>query len=209
MPEPSPRHFYDRVARAVGAADGLPIDPDLDPDDPAEPSVAHRPLAHLHRAHPAALAAIATGGFLGAWGRYELGLAWPQRAGTFPTTTFVINTSGAFLLGLVFTALAERFATRRRGRAIRLFACVGVLGAWTTMSTLAVEADTLVRRGSVALAALYLGATVGAGLAAVTAGMALGRRHSRPRRAPSDLDTDPTADPTTVVDGRATTESRP
>src|SRR5437870_9182921 len=74
----------------------LPVDPDLAPDDPAEPSVLHHPIPHVHRAREHdVLAAIAAGGFLGALGRYEVGLAWPTPAGHVPWATFAINISYA------------------------------------------------------------------------------------------------------------------
>jgi fluoride exporter len=126
------------------------------------------------------LLVIAAGGFLGALARYEVELAWPTRAGGFPSSTFVINTSGAFLLGLLFTVTVERDRVRTATwRYVRLFGCGGVFGAWTTMSTIAVESDTLVRGGFPAVAALYLGATVVAGLAAAVVGGGLGRLHRR------------------------------
>jgi len=117
---------------------------------------------------------------VGALGRYELGLAWPVLPGHFPASTFVINTSGAFLLGLVLTVSVERDRARATTwRYVRLFACVGVLGAWTTMSTVAVETDALVRSGTAGTAAAYLAATVAAGIAAATVGTATGRLRRR------------------------------
>jgi len=170
-----------RLAHLVGADDHLPIDPDLDPDDPGEPSRTHTP-AHRTRArrlHPATLVAIGAGGFLGAWGRYELTLAWPSTPHGFPTATFVINTSGAFLLGLILTALVEHLRVPRLREHLRHFACVGVLGSWTTMSALATDTDALVRDGHAWTAAAYLGATMAAGLVAVSAGIAFGRLGTR------------------------------
>jgi CrcB protein len=126
------------------------------------------------------LGAIAAGGFLGALARYEVELTWPARAGGFPWSTFVINTSGAFLLGLLLTITIERDGDHTElWRYLRLFACVGGLGAWTTMSTIAVESDTLVRGGFPAVAALYLAATVLAGLGAAVLGRMSGRLHRR------------------------------
>jgi CrcB protein len=151
----------------------LPVDPDLAPDDPAEPSLVHHPGAHVHRAREHdVLAAIAAGGFLGALGRYELGLAWPTGSGHVPWATFTVNVSGAFLLGLVLTLLLERFAPNRYARP---FLCVGVLGAWTTMSTFSVETDLLVRDGYAGAAVAYVVATVVVGLAAGWLGLLLAR----------------------------------
>ncbi len=153
----------------------LPIDPDLAPDDPAEPSRVHHPVRpRRHRSREwDVLAAIAGGGFVGAWGRYELGLAWPTASGHFPWATFVINVSGSLLLGLILTALIERWSPSRY---VRPFCCVGVLGAWTTMSTFAVETDLLVRGGHVASAVAYVLATVIVGVAAASLGIAVARR---------------------------------
>ena len=86
-----------------------PVDPDLEPGDAAEPGRGHRRApVPVHRRHAGVLLAIAAGGFLGALARYELELTWPPHSGTFPASTFVINTSGAFLLGLVLTVSIER-----------------------------------------------------------------------------------------------------
>lgn len=157
----------------------LPIDPDLSPEDPGEPSSTHHPIPHVHRARQhLVLAAIATGGFIGAWGRYELELAWKTSAGHVPWTTFTINTSGAFLLGLILTVLLNR---TRPAPYLRPFFCVGVLGAWTTMSTFAMESDLLVKDGDLAAAAGYLAATVGVGLAVTWVGIGAGRALVRGR----------------------------
>ena len=42
-------------------------------------------------------------------GRYDLALAWPTPPGHLPWSTFSINTSGSFLLGLGLTWLLGRF----------------------------------------------------------------------------------------------------
>jgi CrcB protein len=175
------RDRHGRRARRAGQPDRLPIDPDLDPTDPSEPSARHRRVpVPIRRSHPGVVLAIAAGGFLGALARYEVALTWPARPGQFPSSTFLINTSGAFLLGLVLTVAVERDGRRTPvWRYVRLFVGVGILGAWTTMSTVAVEADTLVRRGDGAVALGYLVATIGAGILAVVAGTATGRLHRR------------------------------
>jgi len=139
-------------------ASGLPLDPDL-------------PADATGRA-PSVVAVVGAGGFIGALGRYELGLAWPTPAGHVPWSTFTINTSGAFLLGLVLTMLVRR---GRHNHLFRPFFCVGVLGAWTTMSTFAVEADLLVRAHRVGTASIYTAATVVIGIAVAAVGVVVGR----------------------------------
>lgn len=173
--------------------DRLPLDPDLDPGSgppgragpPAPGGTRRRTPLPVRRSHPGILVAVAVGGAVGALARYEVELAWPVGTGHFPVATFVINTSGAFLLGLILTVSLERERKWTPAwRYLRLFACVGVLGAWTTMSTIAVESDTLVRGGDAALALGYLVATMAAGISAAGAGMAAGRLHRRMPSAP-------------------------
>jgi CrcB protein len=139
----------------------LPDEP-VDPDQPAS----GRPGADV-------LLAVALGGAIGATARYEAGLRWPVHAGDFPTTTFLVNTTGAFAIGFVLTVLLARWPAHRYARP---FLCVGLLGGWTTMSTLAVEADLLVRDGHAATATAYVVTTTIAGLLATVAGMVAGRR---------------------------------
>jgi fluoride exporter len=179
------RGIAGRASRQAGG-ERLPLDPDLDAGPGPGPACPHRrsPLP-VRRSHPAVLAAVAVGGAIGALARYEMELAWPVGSGHFPLATFVINTSGAFLLGLILTVSMEREGEWTPAwRYLRLFACVGVLGAWTTMSTIAVESDTLVRGGDAALALGYLAATMAAGVSAAVAGTATGRLHRRVGPAP-------------------------
>jgi CrcB protein len=169
-PGPGPGPRPDRFAYHDGR---LPVDPDLRPDDPGEPSSTHHPTVHARRSRQAGvLAAIAAGGFIGTLGRYEMGLAWKPHPGGVPWATFTVNTSGAFLLGLVLTMLLERLGPTRY---VRPFLCVGVLGAWTTMSTFAVESDLLLKADHVVTALGYTGATVVTGLLAAWLGMVLAR----------------------------------
>ncbi len=165
-----------RLWRALGRDDRLPIDPDLAPEDPGEPSVDHHPAAGRRRQRdPRELAAIGVGGLLGTAARYGVDRAWPTTHGAFPAATFAVNVTGAFALGVLLTLILERGSPTRY---LRVFACVGFLGAWTTMSTLATEADVLVKGGDAALALGYVMASLVAGLVAVAAGIALGRRRS-------------------------------
>ncbi len=171
---------YDRVARVLGRDEPLPIDPDLAPDDPSAPAPTHRPAAvGIHRRDPRILGWIALGGFLGTLARYGVALAFPTASGGFPWATFAINTSGAFLLGVILTTILERW--HRAPPYVRPLTCVGFLGAWTTMSTFALEADVLVKDGHVLVATAYLITTLFAGMAAAALGIAIGRPHGAQR----------------------------
>jgi CrcB protein len=118
------------------------------------------------------LAAIGTGGMLGAIGRYGIGQRWPSSPGEFPWSTLVINVSGAFLLGVVVTLVMERWPPTRF---VRPFVGIGMCGGYTTWSTFMTEAALLVRNQRVSLAVGYLAASVGAGLVATYAGIGLAR----------------------------------
>ena len=101
----SPRSKPDRIGHHEQL---LPVDPDLAPEDPGEPSSTHRPGRRRRSRQPLVLAAIGAGGFVGAWGRYEVSATWPSATSHFPWATFVINTSGALFLALVLTMLLGR-----------------------------------------------------------------------------------------------------
>ena len=123
-----------------------------------------------HPLSPRALAIVGAGGAVGALARYGLGRAFPVAAGTFPTTTFAINVGGAFVLAMLLETLVRRGAPDHW---LRLLVGVGVLGAFTTFSTLATELALLWRDGDRGLAVAYAGASLGAGVVAVLAGLAL------------------------------------
>ncbi len=167
--------WVQRAWTAVGAGDRLPIDPDLSEADRAGPAESHEP--HHHAGWPF-LMAVAAGGWLGAIARYALERAVPGTETGFPITTWLINTSGAFVLGLILTLLIEHRRPTRGAPLVRAFACTGVLGAWTTVSTFAGEADVLVRSGRPLLAAGYLAATFAGGVLGTAAGIAVARRRT-------------------------------
>ncbi|MGC0364735.1 CrcB protein [Rhodococcus sp. 27YEA15] len=129
-----------------------------------------RPL-HLR---PQAIAAVAVGGLVGAPLRYLLGVAFPTNADSIPWTTFSINLAGALLLGVLLEALSRLGPDDGWRRCTRLGVGTGVLGSFTTYSTLAVDVDLLIRSHHLGSAALYAVATVVVGLIATTAGIALG-----------------------------------
>lgn len=115
---------------------------------------------------------VGLGGAAGSLTRYHLGMRiitrFPTRA---PLGTFLINISGAFLLGLVTTAVP--------GETLRLLLADGFLGAYTTFSTLLYEGYVSVRDGQRHFAAGYLAGSIVAGVAAYGAGQALGRLTGR------------------------------
>lgn len=100
---------------------------------------------------------VMLGGALGAALRYGLG-TWVQGLSGpgFPWSTFLINLSGSFLIGLVLRLSLDGPLSPEW----RLFLAVGVLGGYTTFSTFSWETLTLVQQGEWAKAFLYVAGSV-------------------------------------------------
>ena len=117
--------------------------------------------------------AVAIAGAAGALARYGLDGLISRRAPTsFPWGTFAINVSGSFLLGLLFVVMTERF---RPDPWLRSAVTIGFLGAYTTFSTLSLETYRLAEDGAYGLALANVLGSVATGLAALYAGVVLGR----------------------------------
>jgi CrcB protein len=103
--------------------------------------------------------AIALGAIPGALSRYYLTLLFSRWLGTnFPFGTFFINISGAFVMGFFVTLTLKRTIMSPD---LRLFVAIGFLGSYTTFSTYALDATTLVRTSDRAIALFYwLGSAV-------------------------------------------------
>jgi len=107
---------------------------------------------------------VAAGGATGAAARWMVFEAAPVAPGTFPATTLAVNVLGTGLLGYLVGRVPVR---DDRSEAVRLLLGPGVLGGFTTFSTVAVEAW----QGP---AVAYALVSVLAGVAAAVAGLALG-----------------------------------
>ncbi len=111
-------------------------------------------------------------GALGAVTRY-LTVEWMARwwRKPFPLAIFLINISGAFLLGVLTTAFASPAQLNTR-----LLLGVGFLGGYTTFSTLSYETVALARRGDSFYAWMNAGGSLLVGVVAAFLGMSLGLR---------------------------------
>ncbi len=109
--------------------------------------------------------AVAVGAGAGAAARHLLDLALTR--GRFPTGVLAVNLLGSLLAGLVAGAAP--------GPQVTDLLAVGLLGGFTTASTLAVDVLRLRRDCSTRLAVLDLALSLGPGLALAAAGLALGR----------------------------------
>ena len=116
---------------------------------------------------------IGAAGALGAVARYGFeGLISSRWPGLFPLGTFLVNVTGSFLLGFVFTVTTERFLV---DATIRSALTIGFLGAYTTFSTFSLETMRLLEDGAYLVAALNAVGSLAAGLVAVYVGIVLGR----------------------------------
>jgi CrcB protein len=134
--------------------------------------------ARRRRARWDVLAAIFVGGCGGGAARYGLDVTWPAGAGEFPWTIFAINVSGAFVLALVIVIAADVVPSRY----LRPLVGTGFCGAFTTFSSIVVTVDELVAHDHPGVAAAYLAASIGAGIAAASLGLVAGRAIAGVRR---------------------------
>lgn len=126
-----------------------------------------------------AVLATALGGAIGSVLRYAIQVAVAARIGTaFPWATFGINVAGSFLIGVV-----AELAMREGGAVsplLRVFLAVGVLGGFTTFSSLSFETLLLARSGAMPAAVAYAAGSVATGVVAAYLGAAAARGPATP-----------------------------
>lgn len=110
--------------------------------------------------------AVVLGGAAGSLGRVAVGAVLGVAA--LPVATLVVNLTG--------TAALAVLGVRLRDPVLRAGVLTGAIGAWTTVSGLALDTVRIVGDQRLATAAGYLVVTLGAGLAATVAGRAAARR---------------------------------
>lgn len=112
---------------------------------------------------------VALGAALGGMGRMAIGNAVARRLGSdFPWGTLVVNLSGALLMGLLAGWLGLP-GTDASGQGWSLLA-VGLLGGYTTVSSLSLQTLVLWQQGRGAAALMNILATLVAGIAALALG---------------------------------------
>lgn len=116
------------------------------------------------------LLAVALGGAFGAMGRFAVSTWSNRRFHHSPIGTLIVNLTGAFALGIV-VVLADNHVDLST-EAYRLIV-TGVLGSYTTFSTMFYETFTLIETERPTLAIIYAAGSLVAGVLAVLAGMAL------------------------------------
>ncbi len=113
------------------------------------------------------------GGGVGAALRHGVNIGASRLLGTsFPFGTLTVNVVGSLAMGLLVSWFAFEGAPSQHWR---LFLTTGMLGGFTTFSTFSLDSALLYERGELGLAALYVAASVAAGLAGLFGGLALVR----------------------------------
>ena len=111
---------------------------------------------------------LLTGGVCGTAGRYLLANAVYGRLGTaFPYGTLAVNALGCIVIGFLGTLADKKMALSSDAR---LFWMVGLLGAFTTFSSLIYESWKLINDGQWWFAGLNLAGSIFLGLFALWIG---------------------------------------
>jgi CrcB protein len=111
---------------------------------------------------------VGLGGFLGSTARFAFGgLVHRVVPGMFPWGTLAVNVVGCLAIGFLAGLLEMR---QLLGPGQRLFLLIGVLGGFTTFSSVAVETLGLAHDGELWKAGLNVLAQVGLGLTAAWIG---------------------------------------
>jgi CrcB protein len=123
-----------------------------------------RPSREIQRMTASAVLVVAAGGAVGSVIRFAL-KEWLSRPGDpFPWPTFLANLIGSLVLGFAL------IACRDRPTLLQLLG-VGFCGGLTTFSTFGVETIQLLQQNRFGLAAIYVLASVVAGLGGAWLGM--------------------------------------
>lgn len=118
---------------------------------------------------------VGLGGGLGSMLRWLIGRVIGEHYhGDFPVATFLINVSGAFVIGYL-SVLFEVDWRDRYGTALNSAVLTGILGGYTTFSSMQLDAAKLAGKKGGVRAASYLLLSVLAGLLAALLGSALAR----------------------------------
>jgi len=90
----------------------------------------------------------------------------------FPYGTFVVNSLGCLMIGVLMTSLEERFLGNP---SLRIFLTIGILGGFTTFSTFSYETVEMIRSAEYFYTAVNVSLTVFTCLAATYVGTIIGR----------------------------------
>ncbi len=123
------------------------------------------------------LALVAIGGAIGSVARWAVAVWIGTRWGTdlpWPWPTFSVNIVGSLLIGFISGLIAVG-TLGGSAPTVRLFFVVGIMGGFTTFSSLSLDLLTQVDAGKTWTALAYAAVSIGLGLAACALGATLGR----------------------------------
>jgi len=120
--------------------------------------------------HPAL--AVAVGGAAGSLARFYMVAVLKRVDPVFPWGTLAVNVLGSFLIGAVWAWCLARPDTPEW---VRVGLMTGILGGYTTLSSISLETVLLAESGAWGPAALNVTANFGLGVLACVAGLALCR----------------------------------
>ena len=111
---------------------------------------------------------VALGGSIGASLRYLWGLSVLRLSGPseFPIAVLTGNVLGSFLMGAFVVVAAHRGLTH-----LSPFVMTGLLGGFTTFSAFSLETVTLIERGNLGGAGMYIALSVGLSIAGLMLGL--------------------------------------
>jgi len=118
------------------------------------------------------LSLVALGGAVGAALRYLSGVAVLRLTGPqeFPLAILTVNVIGSFLMGVFVVVAAHRGLTH-----LSPLVMTGLLGGFTTFSAFSLETVTLMERGQIGAAGLYVALSVGLSIAGLMLGLWMAR----------------------------------
>lgn len=119
-----------------------------------------------------AVLAVAAGGALGSLARFYIVVGLKQIDQAFPWGTLLVNVAGSFLIGAIWAWFLDRPDTPEW---VRVGLMTGVLGGFTTLSSISLETALMLESGTYLLALANVAANVGAGLLACLAALLLCR----------------------------------
>ena len=126
----------------------------------------------IKRGNMQIILAIALGGALGSVGRYILTVATKEYTDLQGLGTLIVNTLGAFLLGMILGMAENRLEI---SEPIKNGLTIGLLGGFTTFSTFMYDAIYHIEETNWLAAIILITATILLGLIVMISGLFIGR----------------------------------
>lgn len=118
------------------------------------------------------LIAVGLGGMIGATLRFTVSLLLTSDASAFPYNTITVNLLGSFVLAFIFSLSINKV---KFNQTILIFLTTGILGSFTTFSTIMIDFIIVVNQ-SIVTVIIYLLVTFLGGITASILGIILGKR---------------------------------